>query len=271
MPESYKFIKLDIDQNVAKITLNHPDVLNSFNKPMAKEFQHAFTTFAGPDPEKAYNRHIRAVLITGEGRAFCAGQDLAEAAPKDASWPNIRTIVKESYSPMIKAMRKLEKPVVCAVNGIAAGAGANVALAGDIVVASEKAGFLQAFIHIGLVPDSGGTYFLPRLAGLHRAAAMMMLGEKISAQEAQEIGMIYKVFPPDKFAEEAMNLVLHLAKMPTKALGLTKRALNKSFENDLETQLTLEEDLQGVAGGTQDYEEGVKAFLEKRKAEFIGR
>lgn len=267
----YKYIQLNIEENVAKITLNRADVLNSFNKPMAKEFQHAFSTFAGRDPKKAVNRHIRAVLITGDGRAFCAGQDLKEAAPAGVPWPNIRSLVQESYSPMIKAIRNLEKPVICAVNGIAAGAGANLALSCDFVLASHKAAFLQAFIHIGLVPDSGGTFFLPRLVGLPRATAMMMLGEKITAAEAFDIGMIYKTCPPEELEKESMALAVRLAGMPTRGLGLTKRALNKSFENDLETQLTLEEDLQGVAGGTHDYEEGVKAFQEKRKPKFIGK
>ncbi|RMI15208.1 MAG: 2-(1,2-epoxy-1,2-dihydrophenyl)acetyl-CoA isomerase, partial [Calditrichaeota bacterium] len=234
------------------------------NRPMAKEVQEALKRCADDDG-------VRAVLITGEGRGFCAGQDLAEAAPKDQPWAEVGDLVRESYNPIIRAIRHLEKPVVCAVNGVAAGAGANIALACDIVLASEKASFLQAFCHIGLIPDSGGTYFLPRLVGLARATALAMLGEKISAQQALEMGMIYKVCPADDLMAEARQLAEHLATQPTRGLGLIKRALNQSLSNDLETQLRVEEKLQSEASHTEDYREGVQAFLEKRKPVFKGK
>lgn len=261
---SYQFIIFQVDQGVAKITLNRPDALNSFNRPMAKEVQDALSLC-----EK--NGKIRAVLLTSEGRAFSAGQDLVEAAPQGKPWPEISDIVRESYNPIILAIRSLEKPVVCAVNGVAAGAAANIALACDLVLASEKASFLQAFCHIGLIPDSGGTFFLPRLAGFQRAAAMAMLGEKIPAEQALEWGMIYKVYPPETLVEEAMQLAVHLATQPTKGLGLIKRALNQSLRNTLEAQLELEAELQAVAGKTEDCKEGVTAFLEKRKPKFVGK
>ena len=261
---NYQYIIFQADQGVAKITFNRPDVLNSFNRPMAKEVQNALAVC-----EK--DKNVRAVLLTGEGRAFSAGQDLAEAAPQDRPWPEISDIVRESYNPIILAIRNLEKPVVCAVNGVAAGAAANIALACDLVLASEKASFLQAFCHIGLIPDSGGTFFLPRLAGLQRATAMAMLGEKISAAQALEWGMIYKLYPAETLMEEAKKLAIHLATQPTRGLGLIKRALNQSLRNDLETQLKVEAELQSLAGKTADCKEGITAFLEKRKPQFIGK
>lgn len=261
---SYQYITFQITQGVAQITLNRPGVLNSFNRPMAKEVQDALGI--GERDET-----VRAVLLTGEGRAFSAGQDLAEAAPKDQPWPEISEIVRESYNPIVRAIRGLEKPVVCAVNGVAAGASANVALACDIVLASDKASFLQAFCHIGLIPDSGGTYFLPRLAGFARATALALLGEKISAQQALEWGLIYKVYPAETLLEEAQKLAAHLAAQPTKGLGLIKRALNQSLANDLDAQLEVEAELQSLAGKTADSKEGIQAFLEKRKPNFVGK
>lgn len=260
----HQYIIFQVDQGVAIITLNRPEVLNSFNRPMAKEVQNALSICERDDT-------IRAVLLTGEGRAFSAGQDLAEAAPQDKPWPEISDIVRQSYNPIVRALRNLEKPVVCAVNGVAAGASANIALACDIVLASDKASFLQAFCHIGLIPDSGGTFFLPRLAGFQRATAMAMLGEKISAEQAFEWGMIYKVYPADTLAEEAMKLAANLATQPTKGLGLIKRALNQSLANDLNAQLEVEAELQAVAGKTADSKEGIAAFLEKRKPKFVGK
>ena len=260
----YEFITVAINQGAALLTLNRPDVLNSFNRPMGKEVQRALALAANDDS-------VRAILLTGAGRAFCAGQDLAEAAPADAPWPDISTIVRETYNPIVRLLRSIEKPVVCAVNGVAAGAGANIALACDIVLAADKASFLQAFCHIGLIPDSGGTFFLPRLVGLPRATAMAMLGEKISAQAALEMGMIYKVMDADKLMAEALKLCERLATQPTRGLGLIKRALNRSLSNDLDQQLDLEESLQGEAGATHDYQEGVRAFLQKRTPVFEGR
>lgn len=261
---NYQFIIFQVDQGVAKIILNRPEVLNSFNRPMAKEVQDALAVCEKDDA-------IRAVLLTGEGRAFSAGQDLAEAAPQDKPWPEISDIVRESYNPIILAIRNLEKPVVCAVNGVAAGAAANIVLACDLVLASENASFLQAFCHIGLIPDSGGTFFLPRLTGLQRAAAMTMLGEKILAEQALEWGMIYKMYPAETLLEEAMKLAAHLATQPTKGLGLIKCALNQSLRNTLEAQLELEAELQAVAGKTADCKEGITAFIEKRKPKFVGK
>ncbi|MEW6702587.1 MAG: enoyl-CoA hydratase-related protein, partial [Bacteroidota bacterium] len=250
----YEFIHSSIEQNVAIIKLNRPEVLNSFNKQMAKEVQHALK-YARDD------KNVRAILITGSGRAFCAGQDLEEAVPKNEPLPDIGKIVRENYNPIILLIREIEKPVICGVNGTAAGAGANIALACDIVIASEKASFIQAFAKVGLIPDSGGTFFLPRLVGLQRATAMMMLAEKISAEDALKFGMIYKIFPDEKLFDEAYKLAKYLSTQTTKALGFTKRALNKSLFNDLNSQLELEEQLQIEAGKTHDYQEGVKSFL----------
>jgi 2-(1,2-epoxy-1,2-dihydrophenyl)acetyl-CoA isomerase len=256
--ETIKFEQID---GVAIINLNRPTVLNSFNREMALEMQKRLD-------ECRDNSQIRAILITGEGRAFCAGQDLAEAISKEG--PELQKIVKEHYNPIIEKIRNIEKPVVCAVNGVAAGAGANIALACDIVLAGESASFIQAFSKIGLIPDSGGTFFLPRLIGFQRATAYMMLGDKISAKKAEEIGMIYKSVTDENLIEEAKTLVKKLALMPTRGLGLTKKALNNSMANNLSQQLELEEKLQTEAGKTFDYNEGVNAFLEKRQPAFKG-
>lgn len=247
-----------IEDNVLIITLNRADKLNSFVRPMAFALQEALD-------EANYNPEIRAVYLTGEGRAFCAGQDLAEAISKEG--PELENIVKEHYNPIIEKLRKLKKPVVCGVNGVAAGAGANIALACDVVFALNKASFIQAFSKIGLIPDSGGTFTLPRLIGFQRASALMMLGDKISADEAQQMGMIYKSVED---LDEALNTAKKLAKMPTKGLWLTKKALNESMTNTLTDQLNLEEKLQTEAGKSFDYNEGVNAFLDKRKPIFKG-
>lgn len=259
----YQFINFEQQNGVGRIVFNRPDVLNSFNTAMAHEVQRALKACEAES--------VRSVLISGAGRAFCAGQDLAEAAPENAPWPDLRDFVRDHYNPIVLAIRHLEKPVVCAVNGIAAGAGANLALCCDLVLAAESASFLQAFCHIGLIPDSGGTYFLPRLAGFARANAMAMLGDKISAAQALEWGMIYKVVADEKLLPEAIKLAEHLATRPTRGLGLIKRAFNLSMQNTLEEQLKVEEDLQAAAGETADYREGVEAFLEKRKPHFKGR
>jgi 2-(1,2-epoxy-1,2-dihydrophenyl)acetyl-CoA isomerase len=217
----------------------------------------------------AVNPEIRAVLLTGEGRAFCAGQDLAEAT--DPEGPELKAIVRDHYNPIIIKIRELEKPVIAAVNGVAAGAGANIALACDIVVAKKSASFIQAFSKIGLIPDSGGTYFLPRLIGMQKAMALMMTGDKVSAEEAERMNMIYKVFEDETFDEEAIKLAENLATMPTYGLGLTKKAVNLGLFNSLEDQLDLEESLQTEAGDTDDFTEGVNAFIQKRPAVFKGR
>jgi 2-(1,2-epoxy-1,2-dihydrophenyl)acetyl-CoA isomerase len=257
----YKHILFSIKENIARISLNRPDVLNSFNREMASELQNALDKCADESS-------VRAIYFTGEGRAFCAGQDLSEAIGNDA--PPIAQIVRNTYNPIIWKIRSLEKPVVCAVNGVAAGAGANIAIACDIVVAATSASFIQSFSKIGLIPDSAGTYFLTRLVGLQRATALMMLGDKISAQKALEFGMIYKVSEDDKLVDEAMSIARQLSQMPTRGLGLTKRALNLGLNNSLEIQLSVEEKLQEEAGNTYDFKEGVKAFMEKRKPVFKG-
>jgi len=251
----------ELQKGVATLKLNRPEVFNSFNKEMALRFQNLLD-------ECKENSDVRALFVTGEGKAFCAGQDLQEVT--DPNGPKLSEIVSKHYNPIIERIRAIEKPVVCAVNGVAAGAGANIALAADICVATESASFIQAFSKIGLIPDSGGTFFLPRLIGLQKASALMMLGDKISAKEAERLGMIYTCFLDEEFSERAYGLALKLSKMPTKGLGFTKRALNSSFTNSLSGQLALEDQLQTAAGKTYDYKEGVNAFLEKRKPLFKG-
>ena len=260
----YNYISFYIEEKISVIKFNRPECLNSFNKKMGGEFKQALI-------RSSEDKNIRAILVTGEGKAFCAGQDLEEAIPKDSKpLTDLGELIKENYNPIIRLLRTIEKPIVCAVNGVAAGAGANIALACDIVTASDKSSFIQAFSKIGVVPDSGGTYYLPRLVGLARAASLMMLGEKISAEEAEKFGMIYKVFAHEDLFEESLKITKYLSTQPTKALGFIKRLLNKSFENTLEDQLLMEEELQTLAGKTYDYIEGVKAFQEKRKPEFKG-
>jgi 2-(1,2-epoxy-1,2-dihydrophenyl)acetyl-CoA isomerase len=259
---SSSFIEVKIDNNVAWISLNRPEVFNSFNREMALQLQ---TTLDDCNS----NAFVRALVITGNGKAFCAGQDLKEVTNPELN-PGFRKILEEHYNPIIQKIRNIEKPIIAAVNGVAAGAGANIALACDIVVATEQASFIQAFSKIGLVPDSAGTFFLPRLIGFQKASALMMLGEKVTASEALAIGMIYKIVPSELFDEEVRNLANNLAQMPTKAIGLTKRLLNQSMNNNLEQQLKLESDLQIEASSSNDYNEGVTAFVEKRKPEFKG-
>lgn len=254
-------IKFSISNGVGVIKLNRPNVFNSFNKEMA------FLMHKTLD-ECEQNKEVRAIYIIGEGKAFCAGQDLQEVT--DPNGPELSSIVSDHYNPIIERIRNIEKPVVAAVNGVAAGAGANIALCCDVVVANEKASFIQAFSKIGLIPDSAGTFFLPRLIGFQKASALMMLGDKVSAIDAEQMNMIYKVFPAETFEEESMKLALKLAKMPTYGLGLTKRALNQSLTNNLTQQLAVEGDLQTKAGQSYDYNEGVAAFLEKRQPEFKG-
>ena len=259
---SSNLIEVKIENNVAWISLNRPEVFNSFNREMALQLQNTLDDCAA-------NSNVRALVITGNGKAFCAGQDLKEVTDPELN-PGFRKILEEHYNPIIQKIRTIEKPIIAAVNGVAAGAGANIALACDIVVATEQASFIQAFSKIGLVPDSAGTFFLPRLIGFQKASALMMLGDKVSAQEALTIGMIYKIFPIAIFEDEVKTLAENLAQMPTKAIGLTKRLLNQSMSNNLEQQLQLESDLQIEASSSYDYNEGVTAFVEKRKPEFKG-
>ncbi len=259
----YDNLNFQLKNAFALIKLNRPKVLNSFNMDMGAEFKDALLKCID-------NNSVRAILVTGEGKGFCAGQDLDEAVPKDRPLADLNKIIIENYNPIIKLIREIEKPIVCAVNGVAAGAGANIALACDIVLAGDNASFIQAFTKIGVIPDSGGTYFLPRLIGLPKATALMMLADKVSAVDAEKLGMIYRVFPKDDLLTEALKITEHLAKQPTKALGLTKRLLNKSFKNNLDQQLEMEAEMQSIAGNSYDYKEGVKAFQEKRQPNFKG-
>lgn len=256
--ESIQFSK---ENGIATITLNRPDKFNSVNKEIAMGLQQFLK-------ESAEDAEIRCIVITAKGKAFCAGQDLAEATHPDS--PDLSVFVSQHYNPIIKKIREIEKPVVAAVNGIAAGAGANIALACDIVIATESAYFMQAFSKIGLIPDSGGTFTLPRLVGMARATALAFLGEKVPARDAVEMGMIYKYVADEDFEAEVQKLASKLAKMPTRGLAFTKLAFNKSLHNDLVTQLAVEEHLQSDASHTADYQEGVAAFLEKRKPVFKG-
>lgn len=246
---------------VLYITLNRPEVFNSFNQEMAFALQKQLD-------EAATNPEIRAVVLTGNGKAFCAGQDLAEAT--DPNGPALQSIVGEHYNPIILKIRNLEKPVIAAVNGVAAGAGANIALACDIVFAAESASFIQAFSKIGLIPDSGGTFMLPRLVGMQKATALMMTAEKVMAADAEKMNMIYKAVSDAEMMSQVEQFAAQLAQMPTKGLGLTKRALNLSVTNNLEEQLSVEEELQTQAGNSYDFKEGTAAFLEKRKPVFRG-
>jgi len=247
---------------VMQITLNRPEVYNSFNRTMALQMQASLN-------EAAANESVRAVVITGSGKAFCAGQDLAEAI--DPEGPGLERILAEHYNPIIQQIVGLPKPVVALVNGVAAGAGANIALACDVVIAHEQASFIQAFSKIGLIPDSGGTYFLPRLIGAQKALALMMTGDMVSAKEAEALNMIYKAVEAETYETFTADFMSKLALMPTRALALTKKAVQESWNNTLSEQLNLELALQVEAGNTEDFKEGVQAFLDKRKPNFTGK
>ena len=254
-------VLLEIKNNVAFVTLNRPEKFHSFNREMALLLQQILD-------ECEANKEVRCIYLTGSGKAFCAGQDLSEVTgPNPATFDKI---LLEHYNPIIMRIRNIAKPIVCAVNGVAAGAGVNIALCCDIVVASENASFIQAFSKIGLIPDCGGTYFLPRLIGFQKATALMMLGDKVGAVEAERIGMIYKYFSAETFTEESIKIAETLAQMPTKAFAYTKLALNHSLQNNLEQQLQFEDKLQYKAAHTEDYKEGVAAFIEKRTPTFKG-
>lgn len=251
-----------IEEGVCFLTLNRPEVFNSFNQEMAFALQKALR-------EAAQNDGVRAIVLTGEGKAFCAGQDLAEAV--DPNGPELSSIVSDHYNPIIELICTIEKPVIAAVNGVAAGAGANIALACDITFATQSAAFIQAFSKIGLIPDSAGTFFLPRIIGFQKAMALFMTGDKVSAEEAERMNMIYKVIPDGELINVVTDFAKKIAQMPTRGLGLTKRAVHLSWANNLTEQLAVEGKLQTEAGSTYDFNEGVQAFLEKRKPVFKGK
>jgi len=256
-------IQLKIENKIAFITLNRPEVFNSFNREMALALQDSFDACEANDA-------VRAIVLSGKGKAFCAGQDLKEVTTPEIN-PGFKKILEEHYNPIITRIREIKKPVIAAVNGVAAGAGANIALACDIVIADERASFIQAFSLIGLVPDSAGTYFLPRLIGFQKALALAMLGDKIGAKEAEKLGMIYRYVLSEEFEETVNKLAVKLANMPTNALGKIKELFNKSMNNSLEEQLAMESKYQIEAAESNDYKEGVAAFIEKRKPNFKGR
>lgn len=255
-------ILIELKGDIAWLTLNRPEKLNAFNRSMALELQDQLLACDENDS-------VRAVVLTGAGRAFCSGQDLSELPPGQV--PEIEKAIDETYNPIVRLLKTIRKPVVCAVNGTAAGAGANIALACDIVVAISSASFVQAFSKIGLIPDCGGTFFLPRLIGLQKATALMMLGDKISASEAERLGMIYACFEETEFTEKVHQIASTLARLPTVALMLTRKALLESSTNNLEEQLELEKKFQQKAGMTMDFKEGIAAFLQKRIPVFNGR
>jgi 2-(1,2-epoxy-1,2-dihydrophenyl)acetyl-CoA isomerase len=255
----FETIKYNVENGVAWITLNRPDKLNAFIEQLNKEVTSALKEVENEDV-------VRAIVITGEGRAFCSGQDLADVKGET----DFSNILRERYNPMITKLVALEKPVIAAVNGTAAGAGMSLALACDFRLLSEKASFIEAFIHVGLIPDSGNMYFLPRLVGHAKALELAMLGEKISAKQADELGFATKLIREEDWDKEVRAFAERLAAMPTKALGLTKRYLRRSWDCDLEEMLENEAYGQRVAGQTSDHQEGVQAFIEKRKPEFTG-
>jgi 2-(1,2-epoxy-1,2-dihydrophenyl)acetyl-CoA isomerase len=258
----YACIEVTNESGVQTIQLNRPEVLNSFNQIMGKELQQVLK-------ESACNANIRCIVLTGAGRAFSAGQDLAEAIAPNG--PEIADIVREIYNPIIQAIRTIDKPIIAMVNGVAAGAGANIALACDLIMASKEASFIQSFSKIGLIPDSGGTFFLPRLLGLHRANALTMLAEKISAEQAMQWGLVYGVYPQEQLQKETMILASRIAAMPTYGIALTKQAFNSAWDNSLTQQLETEAKFQSLAAASEDHREGVNAFLEKRSPKFKGK
>jgi len=262
---TFTTIEFVIEDALARLTFNRPDRLNSFTAQMHEEVREAMQTVQRDDG-------IRCLLISGNGRAFCAGQDLSDSdvAPGDDAL-DLGATLEQKYNPLIRSLVTLEKPVICAVNGVAAGAGANIALACDIVIAAESAKFIQSFCSIGLVPDSGGTWTLPRLVGRARALGLALLGERISARQAEDWGLIWKCVADDELASTAEQMARHLATRPTHGLGLIKRAMLASNDNSLDQQLDLERDLQRLAGRSDDYREGVSAFMEKREPVFKGR
>lgn len=257
-------IEFTRDEGVARVALNRPDKLNSFTRQMHADLREAIT-------QCERDETIRAVVITGNGRAFCAGQDLADLSFEPGNMSDLGALIQDNFNPLIRRIQALPKPVIARVHGIAAGAGANLALACDIVLAARSASFLQAFVNIGLVPDSGGTWFLPHRIGVARAMGLAMLGEKLSAEQAEQWGLIWRCLDDDQLDAEVSRMAGKLASMPTRALAASKQAIHAALTNGLTQQLDLERDLQASLGSSQDYAEGVNAFLQKRAPKFQGR
>lgn len=267
MARSYDNIEFEINGGVAILKLNRPDSLNSFTGAMHGEVQTVLALVA--DDEQ-----VRALVLTGNGRGFCAGQDLSDAAvapDSQGNMPNLGDAVGNYYNPLIRRLTTLEKPIICAVNGVAAGAGANIAFACDIVIAAHSAKFIESFAKLGLIPDSGGTWILPRLVGMARAKGLAMLGPKISATQAVDWGLIWQVVADDELLPTALALAEQMATQPTRGFAFTKQAFNASASNSLDKQLKLEQELMGLAGQTYDYKEGVNAFMEKRAPTYKGK
>ncbi|MCB5160402.1 2-(1,2-epoxy-1,2-dihydrophenyl)acetyl-CoA isomerase PaaG [Marinomonas algarum] len=262
---AFEHILYSVESGVALLSLNRPKSLNSFNESMHLEVREAFKLIRK-------DKQVRALVITGEGRGFCAGQDLSDRnVDPNAESPDLGLSIERFYNPLIKSIQDLPMPVICAVNGVAAGAGANIPLACDLILASRSAKFIQAFCKIGLVPDSGGTWFLPRLVGMAKAKELALLGDSVDAESALAMGLINRVTEDDTLREEALTLAKRLAAQPTQGLAYIKRALNQSFDHGLHAHLELERDLQRLAGQTKDYREGVAAFMEKRSPDFKGK
>jgi len=261
---TYETIKLDIDKGIATLTLNRPEVFNSLNELMHKELKSALTNVKK-------DKSLRVLIITGEGRAFCAGQDLNDRSVNNNDEKlDLGASIEKKYNPLIKSIYNLEIPVICKINGVAAGAGVGIALACDFIIAVDTASFIQAFCKIGLVPDSGNSFFLPKLIGMARAKELCMLGDKLPASTALEYGLISRVYPKESIDKEVEKLAQHFSNAPTYGLSLIKKALNESLDNTLNEQLELEKNLQRIAGQSNDYKEGVAAFLEKRTPNFKG-
>ena len=261
---AYLHILFEVSEGIAKLTFNRPDKLNSFNTEMHLEVRHALATLQ-------HDSTARVLVITGAGRGFCAGQDLGDrAVSAGADAVDLGDSVEKYYAPLVLSLRTLPMPVICAVNGVAAGAGANLALAADMVIAARSASFVEAFCRLGLIPDTGGTYFLPRLIGTARAMGLAMLGEKLSAEKAEQWGLIWKCVDDAALDSEVQKLALHFAQAPTKGLARTKQALYASSANSLPQQLELERDFMRELGSSYDYQEGVAAFMAKRVPQFKG-